>query len=284
VSRPATSNVAGQRVAQAGATAPLRLSDVLPEDEWWRLILAAEDHQEAQARFPDNPGSMYDRELSPGYQENMLQAFRQELDPPDRAFPRLPATRYKELHELLMRGTRARSAWSGARRPLRGIVSTTFDLQIEEVAGDLLDDRVAERPLVRGMGEQAPGERPVTVLLPSSRGGLRVVTNYSADDAPGLVDAALADYYAAIEAVTGTRPRMIAIARLIRTLHIMHLFEDGNGRLNVYLLLARLLLEQGLRPVIHRDLGTMFNGGWSLEQIADMLHAAQQEAAGWPSQ
>ena len=278
-------DVLGQRAAQAGAApSPLRLSDVLPEDEWWRLILAATDHQEAQARFPDNPGSLYDRQLSPGYQENMLQAFRQELDRSDRAFPRLSATSYEELHELLMRGTPARAAWSGARRPLRGIVSTTFDLQIEDVAGDLLDDQVAGRALARRMGEQAPGERAVTVLLPSPRGGLRVMTNYCADDAPGLVDAALADYYAAIDAAAGTRRRLIAIARLIRTLHITHLFEDGNGRLNVYLLLSRLLLEQGLRPVIHRDLGAMFNGGWSLGQIAGVLHAAQQEAAGWPGQ
>jgi hypothetical protein len=96
-----------------------------------------------------------------------------------------------------------------------------------------------------------------------------------------LAQAALDRYYEEVGAAADPGGRLLAIARVVRSLHVMHLFQDANGRLNVYLLLPRLLLEQGFAPVIHLDMGVMFNGGWSLDRIVGVLRAGQPSTEGW---
>jgi hypothetical protein len=96
-----------------------------------------------------------------------------------------------------------------------------------------------------------------------------------------LAQAALDRYYEEVGAAADPGGRLLAIARVVRSLHVMHLFQDANGRLNVYLLLPRLLLEQGFAPVIHLDMGVMFNGGWSLDRIVGVLRAGQPSTQAW---
>ena len=253
---------------------PRRLSDVLPEEEWYRLWLAAEDHEEALARFPDDPGSLYDHQLSPGYQASMMRAFREALDPPDRVYPRLDADGYKHLHELVISNLGRNIGWSGRSAGLGKIIRTNFDLLTPLVSEDLLAERVDGRPVTAWLDGPAAGGRPITVLVAGTRVP-RLWTSYRASDAPGLVQAALDRYYEEAGAAQDADGRLRAITRAVRNLHMMHLFEDANLRLNGNLLLSRLLLEQGFSPVVHPELAIMFSGGRSLDEIVAALRDGQ---------
>ncbi|MFC9082927.1 hypothetical protein ACFTY7_39230 [Streptomyces sp. NPDC057062] len=66
-----------------------------------------------------------------------------------------------------------------------------------------------------------------------------------------------------------------AIGWAVRTIHIIHPYDDTNRRLNVHVLLPRLLLAAGFQPVIFKDMEELFQGGRSLEQIADALESGQ---------
>lgn len=59
--------------------------------------------------------------------------------------------------------------------------------------------------------------------------------------------------------------RLYAIGEVIRTLHVIHSFGDGNRRLNVHLLLPRLLSSNGFRPLSsHRCLRCfLVASGWT---------------------
>src|SRR6202020_146824 len=66
-----------------------------------------------------------------------------------------------------------------------------------------------------------------------------------------------------------------AIGWVVRTLHVMHPHNDGNGRLNINLLLQRLLQTNGFSPVITHSMSDLFSGGFSLDQIAIALRWSQ---------
>ena len=76
-----------------------------------------------------------------------------------------------------------------------------------------------------------------------------------------------------------------AIARVIRRVHMLNIFTEGNTRVNIHLLLSHLLLKYrfGLplggkyRQEFERPqaLDEMFQGGYTVEQIAQFLWIAQ---------
>jgi hypothetical protein len=62
------------------------------------------------------------------------------------------------------------------------------------------------------------------------------------------------------------RAKLRAIVTTIRKLHVGHFFVDGNGRLNVVLMLNKLLLQEGFSPVILDDTW-VFGGGFTVEAL-----------------
>ncbi|MBC3841052.1 hypothetical protein GXW82_14460 [Streptacidiphilus sp. 4-A2] len=58
------------------------LHDHLPQDQWWKLYIDPKNHAAAAEAFPDDPGSFYDHDRSPGYQQGMVQAYHQFLGDP----------------------------------------------------------------------------------------------------------------------------------------------------------------------------------------------------------
>ncbi len=120
--------------------------------------------------------------------------------------------------------------------------------------------------------------RSAVTVLKSRDGRLYLRTDYpDGVAARDLADEAFSSYYEEVSAAADGDGRLLAIARLIRRLHVMHLFDEANGRVNVYLLLPRLLLEHGFQPFIHPDMGAMFNGGWTLDNIVAALRQGQNE-------
>jgi hypothetical protein len=262
----------GTPVPEVGS---LRLSDVLAEEDWWQLWIAQPDHAEALEKLPYNPGFLYDSQHSPGFRTAMLGAFRKVLDPAGRQYPRLDADGYKELHELVASAMSTHSDWSNQ-------YGTTEEFDVRSVSEEVRDDTVRNHSLVALAGS-AESKGAIMVEEPHRNGGQYLRANYPGEVPPiGKVPPWLAQdvldrYYEEVAAAADDNGRLRAIAGLIRRLHVMHLFRDGNGRVNVYLLLPRLLLEHGFRPVIDPSMNEMFNGGWNLDQIVRVLADGQDE-------
>jgi Fic/DOC family len=255
-----------------------RLSQVLPESEWWRLYLDPRHHQIARERYPDNPGSFYDNDQSPGYQQSMLNAYREILDSEDMGSTRLDYDAYKHLHDLVTEHAGEGFDWTGQEQDYKGInfVSpTNFPLGSAEPSPEIFAERVAGRPLLLRRQDVLNSPDPPVAFLTRLRYVTVITTAYRRDEVAGLVDAALERYYSESEQAASVDERLRAIARVVRNLHIIHPFTDGNGRLHIHLLLPKLLLEQGLRPVVFADMGSSFNGARSLDELVDILKRGQ---------
>ncbi|MFI9005897.1 hypothetical protein ACIGNX_01530 [Actinosynnema sp. NPDC053489] len=262
---------------------PRRLEEVLPRDQWWRLYLDPNHHAEARRKLPDDPGHLYDTQVSPGFQASMVQAYEEVLNPPDMSVARLDSASYKRMHELVTANLNKRFDWSGTTGSSGLLKQTGFPLRAEEPHPDVLADTVGERPLLvdpkryfaDAANRQGPQSKPVAYLDPTSTRNKVIMTNYTAGEAPALIDTVLDTYYRDTADARTDHERLRAIARVVRASHIIHAFQDGNRRLNVHLLLPRLLLEQGFQPVVLPEMAELFQGGFSLDQIATALHRGQ---------
>ncbi|WP_432164164.1 hypothetical protein [Streptomyces tendae] len=269
---------------------PLRLGDLLPhERDWWRLYIAPADHATASKDHPHDPGRYYDRDTSPGFRKGMLDAYRSVLD--NRAPHPLTWESYKSLYERIMAATTGRRGLSGRPGADGRPRETVYSSGARVLAPDVLSENIGGRPLLASEQEYRNladfrTDRPVPLMsMKLEDGAVVVTTHYSSRDIPSLVSGVFRDYSADIDAARTDHQRLRAIARVVRNLHMLHLFSDGNGRLNVYVLLPHLLMSNGFHPVVPvstgvagsvaRNMSTLFNGGYSLDQIATALRAVQ---------
>ncbi|AXX33773.1 Flagellar hook-length control protein FliK [Actinosynnema pretiosum subsp. pretiosum] len=265
------------------ARQPQNLESVLPRDQWWRLFLDPRDHNDAQAQQPHDPGNLYDTQSSPGFKQSMETAYEQVLNPPDMSAQRLTSADYKRMHELATANLKQQFDWSGQLGPQGNAIPTEFPLRNDTVAADVLSDSINGRPLMIDMQAHfanpstGPVQDPLTILNRHSYDNPAISTNYRFDEAPGLIDAVLTRYYENTANAKTDHEKLREIARVVRTSHIIHPFQDGNRRLNVHLLLPRLLLEQGFKPVILPEMPQLFQGGFDLDQIATALAGGQDK-------
>ena len=224
---------------------PVTLAEVLPQHSWWRLYVDAGDHAQAVAQVPTDPGRLYDLQESPGFQASMVQAYRSVLNDPAALRARIDWDVYSAMHAMVTEhihqsGEKDLFEISGAD-PGIPTHSYVHDVRVSE---DLMAEQIGERPLVtdaRSMSEIEAGRRIVEVGL-FEDGELMLKTRYRAEHLPGLVNAVFDNYYHDMARAATEHERLRAIARVVRTLHVLHPFGDGNRRNNVYLLLPRLLL------------------------------------------
>ncbi|MFL6124510.1 nucleotidyl transferase AbiEii/AbiGii toxin family protein, partial [Actinophytocola sp.] len=269
-----TDYAASQASEPSGARPPKRLADVLPRADWYRLYLNPKDIAAAERMYPDNPGSLYDNQRSPGFQAGMEGAYERFLNPADFTAQRLNSDLYRQMHEAVTAQLGREIPWSG-----RG--TTGFPLGSSRPSPDVFSDTVGGRPLMVDAaallrsGQKAP-IAPVTILDTwTNRDKPIVRTNYRQNEVQGLVDSVFDDFYNDLGRATNDTERFRAIGRVVRNLHIVHPFEDANGRLNIHLLLPRLLLEAGFQPILFRDLVPLFDGSRTLDQVADAMARGQ---------
>lgn len=82
-----------------------------------------------------------------------------------------------------------------------------------------------------------------------------------------LVDKLIAEYYANLDqAQDNPEEKLLAIVRFIRKIEIAHPFVDYNQRLFVFIVLNKLLLENGFLPVILRS-PYIFDGYFSAKEL-----------------
>ncbi|KAI0160653.1 hypothetical protein GGR57DRAFT_499331 [Xylariaceae sp. FL1272] len=98
------------------------------------------------------------------------------------------------------------------------------------------------------------------------------------------IAAAFRDFKSEIHDAKLHSEQLRAIAKLIRSLHIMHAFTDGCGRTNILTLLPLLLLRYGFGLTLggehageiqERAIFMMFNGGYTVDEMARFLWVSQ---------
>ncbi|MEU3053734.1 hypothetical protein, partial [Streptomyces griseus] len=260
----------GPATDQAGPGQPETLRDFLPENEWWRFYIDPKNHEAALAAFPDDPGSYYDHDRSPGFQAGMVAAYTQFLGDPGTVAAPMDSSAYLAMHGLATGHLGRTIGWSGGG-------ATQFPLRGDALATDMFDERIGEQALVYDMtthnwANPLPSPRPVTILTRFMHSNPSLATNYRKGAAPGLVDTLFQQHYARVgRPDADDAAKLASIARTIRALHVVHPFQDGNLRSNVQVLLPKLLLEQGFRPVVPDNMYSLFQGGHSVPQMVDSL-------------
>ncbi|HEV2636456.1 MAG TPA: hypothetical protein VGX23_14995 [Actinocrinis sp.] len=77
------------------------LEDVLPKSDWYKLYLDPAHHDEARLTYPDDPGSLYDHQLSPGFQASMRATYETFLNDPEAVARPMDWPTYEAMHDLV---------------------------------------------------------------------------------------------------------------------------------------------------------------------------------------
>jgi prophage maintenance system killer protein len=267
---------ASRKPGNSGVRVAKKLSDVLPESEWWKLFMDPNDHQNAQKKHPEDPGSYYDNDRSPGFRAGMVAAYHQTLENPENT---LDSESYSDLHTTVTSNLGKKPEKTG-----RGGQPTIFPLRADAMSEDTNELHVGDRKLLADFAHFSfakPNKdlgRAVSVLgVPTAKkqNNTEISTNYNIADWSTLVDQIFQDYYSEISTAETEETRLEIIAKTITKLQITHPFQDGNRRLNVHVILPKLLLENNIRPVISPDVRHIFQGGASHKKQVEILRQSQ---------
>ncbi|WP_343602821.1 DUF4157 domain-containing protein [Roseateles sp.] len=226
----------------------------LPKAEIWRMVMDGK-HQASRGK--------YGFENESGYMGAMLRGFSQMLGTVGTP---LDAGMYEALHDSAVRGVRTRSGEQMDERyrdnPQMG-EGFGLDMENWSPAGhaelhkkfqkkrtDPVGSMLAENPnkmIERSVDGQALAGKQVFRVRPTN----------SREHAVELAQEVISRYHDDIvaadelpEEAAQRDAKLTAIARICQDLDQMHLFTDGNIRTIVFLVLNKLLLEQGFSPVI----------------------------------
>jgi hypothetical protein len=289
---------------------PGKLSDYLKEEDWWRLYINPADHDQAQSARPTDPGSHYDRDESHGYKQGMVEAYKRFLDTGKTG--RIGHKEYFAMRDAATEHLNENSR-AGARKPGDGkfiLSKVPINPELDEshpsqphVAADLKEEKLAGRHVIDDSGENMDAPRGSTKHLTrtqnyaqgkdvfkyiypaygsnfgTSNGDIdsreKIFSRKNTAEVKKMVDAAMKRFEKEVAAAPDNSDEVLkAIARAIRVLHVVHPFEDGNGRLNIHLLLPRLLLRHGFPPVVPANMSVLFNGAFTADEIVDELKTA----------
>ncbi|MFG1884809.1 hypothetical protein [Micromonospora sp. NPDC049102] len=281
------------------AAPPNSLSALLPPDRWWQLHIDPRHHVDAVDMVEKgsiaNPGQYYDRDQSPGWQRGMEHAYQTILNRRLSGDTReLNWETYRSWHRMAI-SFLGRERLGGAPQ----IGGVNLALQAQAPAQDLLEEHIGGTKLLAtalefyqaieagGTGQRTP-TTPVIAYQPADhvahnfRGEKFFLLSYLLPfDQKSVVDHIFTEFRNKIASANSDFDRLREIGRVVRNLHVSHVFDDGNGRLNVYLLLPYLMLNYGFMPphvnedehslVFAQRLYKLFNGGFSADQIATAL-------------
>ena len=231
-----------------------------------------------------------------GYLRGMLNGFAFMLTTLERP---VDAALLCALHDVSIRGVRRRNGrpfqQGFARRPWKYGFLWNVEGMLPEFHSisraawkELFDERIVYIPYRSWVDEQAldlhiTGERqsflvrmgrmrkpPQFCLAPlwKARGG----PAFQAEIQQRIQDALTTHRNARAQAGIDRGAHLAAIARLCRTLELLHTFPDGNGRTIYGLLLQKLLLEGGYGPVI-LDTPCTFDGYFCTAEMVGLIEA-----------
>jgi hypothetical protein len=238
------------------------------------------------------PGLMYDKEQSKGYQASMVKALQDELFGA-KLGGRVDYAEYERLHNVVTSKLEVDEKFNSTslksiRTPSSFDQGTEFpindwDEKPTDPAEDLQHETIGGLPMVTPLDVKAPSneqareqDRQPSVTMYDQENGGAFLVRYSEKEGVAIVEQILDRYYREIAAAQHAESReekeeikLTAIVKVIRALHVTHPFKDANGRLHVQLLLNRFLLEQGFPTSImpfDKGLG-VFGGAFSLSEL-----------------
>ncbi|MCE3604317.1 DUF4157 domain-containing protein [Massilia sp. P8910] len=286
--------VARERAAhnkeQANNVVPHRLDDI-PREKLWKTYLDRKFHEKAMESNPDNPGMLFDSQMSPGYQKSMLEALapmlpgasaeeEKEHEPPDE---RLNYGSYTALHDAVVKytanpeqmkklgGREGFSQFATPKIPNEQGLERIERLAAVEEAKHVM---ISTKPLVAEVDPNASrDEQPDAVTLHSQdSSAVHIDTQYRRAEGEPLVNAILKLYYDGRSTAEENDAKLKRIVTAIRSLHIGHFFGDANGRLHMFVMLNKFLVEEGFSPAILPRGPDVFGGLATVDAlVADVL-------------
>ena len=275
----------------------------VPERAWWLIYINPKDHAEALAKASagacPTPADLYDCDESQGYRSGMEAAFRLlfQQTPP---LVTIDSRFYRELHQVAIGALAGDNnhelveEWSTGtpaeliNRAGKSAGSVSFPMTQDgerAMAVDLADETVVIDDRAVSVLTQLPEDNGQAEAMLLSRDGAHadryaclldqnlISVNYPRARAPQLVDAVGTRFAGELRDADSELNRLRAIVKLIRALHVLHLFTNANGRLNITLLLTKLLLDQGLGPVLLANMDDLFSGSYTVDEMVDGVRA-----------
>ena len=282
------------REAASKFKATYTLND-LPKNQWWKLYIDAIFHKDAEKL--EDPGLLFDRQQSPGYKQSMMEAFEAELSgggglefkemefkgpsSKSQSSSELDYEGYTNLHNRVIRYTSNEQQQTMKKLGGRDEYSQFSNTSITKTK-DELEQRERHAALAEMQREMIGGMpllielEPVQVIEEHSPGitihfddtdNAHMDTNYAASEGKGLVNTILKLYYDGRKSKETVDAKLRRIVKTIRALHVGHFFGDANGRLNIFLLLNKLLIEEGFSPAILPNNPDVFGGLKTLDGL-----------------
>jgi Fic/DOC family len=126
-----------------------------------------------------------------------------------------------------------------------------------------------------------PNDALILGVKSNSNNEYIMMTHYSNADRDKYLDAVFKSYNDRIQQARtqGRSAQLKEIDRLVQNIHMMHPFNDGNGRTNVYGLMNRCLLEEGFSVAILPDGPGVFGGLKTLDGLVRDMIVGMRDAA-----
>lgn len=281
---------AADNKARAAEVVPHAMTD-LPREQLWRMYIDLALHRDALKENPLDPGRLFDSQTSKGYQASMVTAFdavfgtqaatrdeEMKQDHPDNA-SELDYEGYTALHEAVIQhaegkenmrrkgGRDEHSQFSIPKLPENGLARRERIAALSEVEKTTVDGKPLATELVEGrvLRDQADA---VTVHSEDSSKG-HIDTRYAAAEGKPLVNAILKLYYDGKHKKQEADDKLKRIVATIRSLHVGHFFGDANGRLHMFVMLNKFLVEEGFSPAILPHGPEVFGGLKTVDGLVD---------------
>lgn len=294
-----------------GATKSHTLEDLLgPEHakSWWRLYIDTKDWEDALRDHGNDPGIVYDEQQSPGWQTDLIAVYQRFLNPHSKEYVLGEKLTWKKYNQIWEEATEHVGVTAKEIFVSRfGADQRTGEYGTSNgMAMDTKNEMINGRYLIRTAGDHRFDEKGVPTDIPDPA---KTPIGYAKADAKHLtpflfhwntptrvegatngeilqeaVDAVFAYFHDSISQAKTRGQQLETIARTIRFLHMLHTWTDGCGRVNVQTLLPAMLMKYGFGLPLGGQFGQqidpwagtwMFNGGYSVQQMAKFLFVMQ---------
>lgn len=232
----------------------------LPKSHWWKLFIDKKDH---------HLGALaYDVDQSPGHKESMESVMEQVLANPKEGI-RLNASVYDGLHRSIAEsGNIVVSAAREVKQNTKG-----DDIYIPPSFGThkIGDRALRELKRKRIGGKRLLSKGSMSICKVTAKNNLydRIYTNYTRQDREGIINDIFTQHYESMDKQKSDRGRIEVVADTVRSLHVGHFFSDGNGRLNMPIVMNKLLSDAGFVPAILPEGPAVFGGHKTKKELAD---------------
>jgi hypothetical protein len=227
----------------------------IPKDQMWRLFIDL-DRQEG--------GPLCFDEREPGYKAGMERGFLRLRDILGKPFD---AKELCHIHDLCIDGIFRKGFYPGAQYGFNTL--STAPAALPYLTSPEAIQQAFDKGLYSGFPDHMPDHKKFLAHYDD-----RYMRSSSYRETPeemearvnGLID----KYYKSIAAAKTNEEKLTTIAELCTSLEIYHPFSDGNQRTIAFILLPKLLIENGFSPaVLERPF--LFDGMFTTEQVVDQI-------------